>query len=84
MKRLALCIFLFVVGLAGGSIIRFSQHWQDGFRRGYITAVSQFQREAVREGHGHWERTKGSNTFRWNMVRTGYTPDSPSRIPGLE
>jgi hypothetical protein len=84
MKRLIVCTLSFVVGLTGGSTIRFTQHWKAGYRRGCFMTMSEFQREAVREGHGHWERAGDAVEFRWNECRTGYAPDTPSHIPGLE
>ena len=53
-------------------------------RNGYIAAVGEFQREAVREGHGHWERRANSVGFSWNEVRPEYEPDRLTLIPGLE
>jgi cation transport regulator ChaB len=84
MKRLFLCILSLAAGLAGGSTVRFTQHWQHGYRNGYIAAVGEFQREAVREGHGHWERRANSVGFSWNAVRPEYEPDRLTLIPGLE
>jgi hypothetical protein len=84
MKRLIVCTLAFVVGLIGGAAVRFTQHWKSGYRQGYFVAVSEFQREAVREGHGHWERRANEVEFSWNEIRPDYCPDRPSRIPGLE
>lgn len=84
MKRLILGIVVFGLGLAAASTIRFSQHWQHGFRRGYAVATSRLHQAAVREGHGHWERDGDGVMFQWNKVLERYEPDSPARIPGLE
>ena len=84
MKRLVICILSFVLGLTGGSSIRFSQYWRAGYRQGYVVAVDELQREAVREGHGHWERAGDSIKFRWNEFRTGYAPETRTCIPGVE
>jgi hypothetical protein len=84
MKRLIVCILSFVVGLTGGSTIRFTQHWKAGYRQGYLMAITEYQREAVREGHGHWERRENFNEFSWNQIRPAYEPDEHSYIPGLE
>ena len=84
MKRLILYTLSFVAGLTGGSTIRFTQHWKAGYRHGCVVAIDDFQREAVREGHGHWERAGDAVEFRWNETRFGYSPNSTSHIPGLE
>jgi hypothetical protein len=88
MKRLILCVLCFALGLGAGASVRFTQHWQRGYLRGYFVAMDRVHREAVRAGHGHWERAEDSLSFQWNPVRQDYAPDrlieSPSRIPGLE
>jgi hypothetical protein len=84
MKRLLLCIVSVTFGFVGGSSIRFTERWQHGYQRGYRVAIEHSHREAVREGHGHWERLADSTCFRWNEFRKDYFPDSPCSIPGLE
>ena len=84
MKRAILCGLVFMSGLAVGATIQYTQHWQAGYRRGYVTAMANFQREAVREGHGHWERRDDLVSFQWNNSRPAYHPDTSVRIRGLE
>ncbi|HVJ69558.1 MAG TPA: hypothetical protein VM510_16395 [Caulifigura sp.] len=83
MKRLMVMIVAFGLGLAGAATIRFHQHWQRGFQRGYAVAASRFQQEAVRNGHGHWERAGNGVAFQWNTALEHYHPESPATIPGL-
>lgn len=83
---LAVVAALFVGMVLGGSI-RFSAHYRSGFERGRAAAIAEMRQEAVREGHGHFERDEngGPNRFAWNAVRsTEYAPDAVSRIRGLE
>lgn len=83
-RRLLHCVVAFGLGLATGSTVQTTQYWQNGCRRGYATAAGRFQREAVREGHGRWERTGDEVVFRWNPRHEHYRPDTPSTVPGLE
>jgi len=84
MKLLVFCIVSAALGFAGGATVRFSERWQNGFQEGYRIAIEQSHREAVREGHGHWEQFADSVRFRWNEFRRGYAPDTMISIPGLE
>jgi hypothetical protein len=87
MRQIIFCVACLFVGMAVGASIRLSSHYHAGYERGHAAAIAESHREAVREGHGHWEcgRAGGPNRFVWNAVRSvEYAPDSVTRIPGLE
>lgn len=84
MKQCVFCVLSCIAALTAGAGIRFTQHWKVGYCRGYVIAIDDFRREAVRAGHAHWERGGERTEFRWNEVRKAYSPGTPSQIPGLE
>lgn len=73
MKTLAL-LMGGAVGFVAGACVRYPSVAQAAYRAGFVAGVDSCRREAVREGHGHWERHEDGrtpNAFEWNQVRAG-------------
>ncbi|QDT57249.1 hypothetical protein Pan44_53170 [Caulifigura coniformis] len=71
------------MGLAASAFTRFTAYYRTGYREGRAAALLEVHREAIREGHGHWERDErgGPNRFAWNAVRhAGFAPDAITAI----
>jgi len=78
-------------GIALGAGFRFEEsahaeanEIRAAYTSGQVDGVRNMEKEAVRKGHGFWERSGGGvgeNSFAWLPSHVHWTPDRPRTLP---